>query len=103
MKKRFIRVWLDDIRDTPNNDYWLRVSVPPNFKRLIETFPEQIAQISFDHDLGFKETGYDLLRWYCEESGHYDDEVIITFHSANPIGHENMVKYYNNFRKHREA
>lgn len=82
--------------------------------------------VSFDHDLAdehydpsmlhdpesynekydsFQEkTGYDCLKYLCQ---YCQDNVLplpkeIHFHTANPVGKQNMISYLENFKKHIE-
>lgn len=50
--------------------------------------------ILFDHDLGNGPTGYDFLKWLCNQNLGYFEAY---FHSANPIGRKNMEDYYEGY------
>lgn len=59
--------------------------------------------ISFDHDLGTGESGYDFAKWICT----YMLDNIGTakmfewnVHSANPVGAENINAYLRNFSEY---
>src|SRR5574343_883905 len=113
-------LFLDDER-TPKDVTWID-EYPNNNKvyfiivRDDETFIRQVNNlfmtcepfmISFDHDLQlFKNnkeiTGYDLLKNILDLSEYYDYIPVCLFHTQNPIGKENMLAYYNNYRKHKE-
>lgn len=57
--------------------------------------------ISFDHNLGPGQSGYDCAKWlvdYC-----MDRKVAIPeyrVHSSNPVGKENILAYLGNAKKH---
>ena len=57
--------------------------------------------ISFDNDLQEELTGYDCIKWlgndYCAMLNL--DLPICYFHSKNNVGHDNMKKYEEFFRK----
>jgi len=67
-------------------------------------FVEYITQnglpdfISFDHDLGEDESGYDCAKYlveYCIE--HNLQLPKFSVHSQNPVGKENIERLLNNF------
>jgi hypothetical protein len=67
-------------------------------------FVEYITQnglpdfISFDHDLGEDESGYDCAKYlveYCIE--HNLSLPKFSVHSQNPVGKENIERLLNNF------
>lgn len=62
------------------------------------------AMISFDHDLGLEESGYDIAKWIVEQilDGNLDlpKEFSYTVHSANPVGKRNIEALFNNFTKY---
>ena len=101
-----MKIWVDDIRDIPSDDYVYARSVN-RAKRLIEYYEDvlQSAQetndtevinaytielIDIDHDAGeYVSDGGDyikLLDWLEETGRNYP----IRIHSMNPVGRENM-------------
>lgn len=103
-KTQKVKLWHDDIREPPNEDWvWARTN-DQAIKILEEFF---VTEISLDHDLGLEElestrentylaggspsgTGYDLVKWMCANDTVPDK---VTVHSWNPVGAEKMVKY----------
>ena len=89
------KLYLDDLRVTPED-----------FDRVYNyaDFVEYITQnglpdfISFDHDLGEDESGYDCAKYlveYCIE--HNLPLPKFSVHSQNPVGKENIERLLNNF------
>lgn len=96
-----MRLFLDDVRDPPNDD-WELFRSPIEFLVFVEENWGKFEMISLDHDLGYicpdqgKEiTGYDVM---CdiERIAHEKNDLpfMIHFHSANPVGVENMTRVY---------
>ena len=47
-------------------------------------------------------TGYDCLKYLCDyiqDTNMNIDNLELRFHTANPVGKENMICYWNNFKK----
>lgn len=116
------RLYLDDIR-TPVDEDWVVVRNYQQFVDYIQTngIPDLIT---FDHDLAeehmkdyflnqyngvevinydsFEEkTGMDAAKWlidYCLDNN--KELNMVTVHSANPCGSENILGIINNFKKH---
>ncbi|WP_323644693.1 cyclic-phosphate processing receiver domain-containing protein [Aliarcobacter butzleri] len=100
-----IKLYLDDIRELPNNSYILVRS----YNEAIQFIKDNgiPSFISFDHDLGEDEfqnilpNGYDFAKWLVE----MDMENIYTFpndfsfyvHSSNIVGKKNIESYLNNY------
>lgn len=89
-----MRIWLDDIRDMPENFSHHAHSVN-EAKRLVvqaERNNEQIELISLDHDLGdFEYDGGDgiyFMDWLLDRQTFYP----VVFHTANPVGRANMQR-----------
>lgn len=86
-----INLYLDDIRSCPEG-YKLARTIE-EAKYYLENY--DIGVLSLDHDLGLdekgelRETGYDLVKYFCQEGMRAD---VIKFHTANPVGRENMVQ-----------
>ena len=73
-----------------------------------EDFIHAITVISFDHDIDSYDenenelTGYDCLKYLCDyiqDTNMNIDNLELRFHTANPVGKENMICYWNNFKK----
>jgi chloramphenicol O-acetyltransferase len=94
MIERVVKLWVDDVREPPNDDWvWVKNYVAASM--LLTTHASWISTISLDHDLGEdEETGYDLLNW-MEWMVHDHDLPLpqdIRIHTANPAGRENMER-----------
>jgi len=90
------KIYLDDIRN-PKSDGWIILRSYKDFVSWIELngIPDLI---SFDHDMGDDETGYDAAKWLCN----YCMQNHIPFpewniHSANPVGAENIKQLLTRF------
>lgn len=111
-----MKLYLDDIRN-PNqsgykDDEWIVCRNDKTFKDMFTSFDSIVICISFDNDIasydenGDEVTGYDCVKWLC---GYIlDNDLDITnltlkFHTANPIGKENMMCYWSNFRENYEG
>lgn len=79
-----MRVWLDDLRQ-----------MPEGFDRHVRTAEEAIAllstkkvtHISFDHDLGEKQSGYDVATWIEQQAFTMNlPRLTWQVHSMNPVG-----------------
>jgi hypothetical protein len=87
-----IRVWLDDVRDTP--DGWTRAFTAGEAIALLEA--GGVVEISLDHDLGDDErfgTGYDVTCWIEEQVAlHGFVPPTMRIHSANSVGRQRMQR-----------
>jgi hypothetical protein len=106
-------LWLDDIRN-PNSQpwkYWIEsrcgvdieiywASTYNEFVNYINTtLPNYIC---FDHDLGEDEDGMDCMKYlinYMLDNNISANDIIVYSQSANPVGRDNMLMMYNNFKK----
>ena len=108
-----MKLYLDDIRypiqSGYNNNNWVVCRNDKTFKNMFTSFERIITDISFDHDIdsyddkGNEITGYDCLKWLCNyiQDNELDiSDLRLNFHSANPVGKENMQSYWNNFQRH---
>jgi hypothetical protein len=89
------KLYLDDLRPIPDNYIGLRSYA--EFVNHITDFglPDFI---SFDHDLGLEESGYDCAKWlvnYCLDNDYRLPQFNV--HSQNPVGKENILSLLNNF------
>lgn len=81
------------------------------------TFDEAVEQIkkygldnfeymTLDHDLGLGKSGYDFIKWLVEydmENHIIPDGFEVRSHSSNPIGRQNILSYYENYMRSRDA
>lgn len=92
------KLYLDDIREPKHQGY----TIVRNFEEAVE-FVEQNgipSYISFDHDLGCDESGfelksgYDFAKWLIEcdlnDVYKFPKDFEFNVHSANPIGKTNI-------------
>ena len=101
---RKYNIYLDDERQLPafyNKDEFL---IPRSFDACVEMFSKyQIGILSLDHDLGtdgngdIAKTGYDFVKYFVENNLMCDE---IRFHTANPVGRQNMLMYLLSAQKH---
>lgn len=86
-----INLYVDDLRDCPNGFQIARTV--EEAKYYLENF--EVAILSLDHDLGIDEqgkllsTGYDLVKYICEE-GLSVEKIYI--HTDNSVGRDNMYQ-----------
>jgi hypothetical protein len=97
------KLFLDDVREvTDIYDDASGFTVARNLihaKTLIQLFGIPHF-ISFDHDLGGDETGYELVKWMVDldmESPIFPPDFQFRVHSANPVGRKNIECYLNNY------
>lgn len=86
-----INLYVDDLRDCPKE-----FEIARTMNEAIGFFEQfEINILSLDHDLGEDEngkllpTGYDLVKWICENGGRANK---IYLHTDNPVGRENMYQ-----------
>ena len=106
--KGIIKIWVDDIREKPEDyDFWLK-STEETIRTITEEFcwhPNQEIILSLDHDCGdYKEYGGDYIRVldYLDEQYNYHpyskfsrfikEKVTFHLHTANPVGRDNMKR-----------
>src|SRR5690554_7456668 len=95
------KLYLDDLRPIPEG--FIGVRSYAEFVTYIETngLPDFI---SFDHDLGLEESGFDCAKWlvnYCLDKKIGLPEF--TVHSQNPVGKKNIESLLNNFIKNNDS
>lgn len=92
-----MKVWLDDLRDAPD-DTWVVCRTPEDFAKVLHGI-EVITVISFDHDLGYVDdfgdevSGYTCARW-LEKKLRSDATYPVPemrVHSMNPVGVRNIA------------
>lgn len=91
------KLYLDDLRPILKGFIGLRSYV--EFVAYVTQFglPDFI---SFDHDLGLEESGFDCAKWlvnYCLNNRKKLPDF--TVHSQNPVGKQNIESLLNNFKK----
>lgn len=91
-----MKLWIDDMRPAPQGYYWCK-TVDNTIDLLNDPFID-VEELNLDHDAG------DMVEWggdYIEilnymEMCHYeyntDFNFVIKFHSANPVGIQNMKR-----------
>jgi hypothetical protein len=97
-----INLYLDDVRfpymTYTNLDAKIGIPSPEwTLVRTVESAKELLSfglvrVISFDHDLGMGDTGYDLIKW-IHKNNHWHNIEQIYVHSANPIGARNIKQF----------
>ena len=81
-----MKLFLDDERNPPD-DTWIVVSTVEDAKSLIQS--GKVISLSFDHDLGTAQTGYDLACWIEEQAFNQNFDLVpstMLVHSQNPVG-----------------
>ena len=91
------KIYLDDLRVIPEGFIGLR-----SFEEFVSHITNNGLPdfISFDHDLGLQESGYDCAKWLVNHC--LDHKVKLpdfAVHSQNPVGKKNIESLLNNFRK----
>ena len=92
-----MRVWLDDVRPMPA-DFDVHCRTADCAIALIGSY--LVDHISFDHDLGSEDTGYDVAKVIEEMAA--DGECgppTYAIHSANPVGRKNIEDAMQNAQK----
>lgn len=93
-----MKIFVDDLRIVEGFDY-IAKTAEDFFAYCINNQVTHIDVLSLDHDLGESDalTGYDIVK-------HLPDLNLsigtIQFHTANPVGFENMLMYAKNLKKH---
>lgn len=95
-----MKLYVDDTR-MPKSEGW---TVVTNYHDAIFTllcFWDSITELSLDHDLGSKETGYDLAKWIEEriEVRGYKPIPKMFSHSANSAGRKNIEAVFTKYNK----
>ena len=91
-----MKIWLDDIREPPE-DYTVWCGSVKEVKGWLRMWFKHSSasgccEISLDHDLGENQpTGYDLIKWLEEKVMRQGCSFPkIRVHSANPVGRKNI-------------
>lgn len=98
------KIFLDDVRDVPN-DTWLLARTATEFFGLLKKHQDSVEVVSLDHDLGEHQGGYMqpafdgawVARWMVNED--VLPSKMIYIHSMNPVGAANMVNILNEQNK----
>lgn len=96
-----VKIWIDDVRPPPSEN-WIWV------KTLSEAFvaisANELAEISFDHDLGGEDTTMPLAK-LIEEMAYFGTMKPFKWyiHSANPVGRQNLYACLSRADKYWEA
>lgn len=98
-----MKIFLDDER-IPVGEGWMVVRNYAEFTRLFAAAGADVTELSFDHDLGFREpTGNECVNWLIETALDYPQTVIgltrIYFHTANGIGLKQMRSKIENMQR----
>ena len=91
------KLYLDDLRPFPEGNIGVR-----SYTEFITYITDSGLPdfISFDHDLGLEESGYDCAKWlvnYCLDNNFRLPKFDV--HSQNPVGKENILSLLQNFKK----
>ena len=90
------RLFLDDLRPIPNGYIGIR-----SYTEFVAYITDKGLPdfISFDHDLGLEESGYDCAKWLVNYCLDYDLRLPqFNVHSQNPVGKINILSLLNNFK-----
>ena len=100
-----MKLYLDDVRDLPDESFLLARSYEEAVLFVKENGIPPF--ISFDHDLGVDEnekllpTGFDFAKWLVEMDMDniykFPENFSFNVHSANPVGKANIEGYLNNY------
>ena len=83
-----MKLWLDDMRKPPKGWKWAKTV--DKAKDIL--FKNRVEHISFDHDLGLKESGYDLACWIeARAANGWIDAMTWSVHSANTVGRQRIA------------
>lgn len=93
------KLYIDDLRQPPDNTWVVTRSYQETVDYIeLNGLP---ATISFDHDLGLEESGYDIAKWIVEKvldkEVDMPDDFAYKIHSANPVGAKNIHSLLSNF------
>lgn len=96
-----IKLYLDDLRPIPDEFIGVR-----SFTEFINYINQNGLPdfISFDHDLGLEESGFDCAKWlvnFCLDNHKKLPEFFV--HSQNPVGKKNIESLLNNFIKSNDS
>ena len=95
-----MKLFLDDKRKHP--DGWILVK---SAERAIQLLKKGVVtEISLDHDLGRRKSGYDVVLWMEQEIAKkgFAPPANIIIHTANPVGRAKMEQAVESIRKRME-
>lgn len=92
-----LKLYLDDLRPIPEGFVGVR-----SYSEFVIFITQNGLPdyISFDHDLGLQESGFDCAKWlvnYCLDNVKPIPKFVV--HSQNPVGKQNIESLLNNFNK----
>lgn len=100
-------LYLDDIRRVPKDTASDKYELVRDFYEFQQWIVENGMPdvLDLDHDLGGDKTGYDCIKFCLGfHSAHPEQKVPkLRVHSANPIGAENIISYYENYLRFQES
>lgn len=80
-----MNLYVDDLRQVPKN-----FEIARTYEEAIKILKNNTIDIlSLDHDLGEEKTGYDIVKYICQNNCKVKRVYLHTF---NPIGRENMYQ-----------
>ena len=84
-----MKIFLDDVRKAPEGFILLKTCKAT----ITMLMMHDIEVLSLDHDLGTKDTGYDVLLWIEQAVAlaRYNPPKLLV-HSANPVGRDKMFQ-----------
>lgn len=105
-----ILLWLDDLRDPtewiPSRYNGYEIVWAKNYDEFVNWINENGLPdaVSFDHDLGeegeYERSGYTAAKFLVEYCIDNDTPLpLYDCHSANPVGHDNIIGLLSNFEK----
>lgn len=96
-----MKLYIDDERPCPTG--WVLVGDYDTAFYILTSFRNMITHVSFDHDLGEKKTGYDLicLLETMQEEGDTIPEHLAC-HSRNPVGRKRIEQVIAVINRRRE-
>ena len=102
-----LEIHINRVIKTANGLY---VRMIKHSKDMFTSFDNIITHISFDNDIdsyddGDEVTGFDCVKWLCDyiQDNNLDiSNLTLNFHTANVVGKENMMCYWNNFKENYE-
>lgn len=104
-----MRIYLDDERNPKVEKFDYISRDYDRFIKLIDDlnyFDASISYISFDHDLGIGNNGYDCAKFlvnYDIKHKVLSKDFKFNVHSANPIGAKNIQCYLDNYLRSRSS
>ena len=106
-----MKLYIDDIRNPHQSGYqdseWIVCKNDKTFRDMFISFDNIITHISFDYSIDSYDenenevTGFDCVKWLCDyiqDNGLDISNLRLNFHTANVVGKENMMCYWNNFK-----